>query len=489
MTDQLISQPARLFPSAPRAAPPDGSSVGELVRWYRRVKGLTQVEVARLLSTSQSRLSKIESGTYVVRDVHDLRFIADRLGISPELLGVVTSRDSDNEPNADAVSVAPGPVRDSQREWLRGRRAFAENRILLSELAAGLYPDMTRVVGTSVLSRGEWMLNGPTPLDQVQLRWLTEVPMPSLSGSSGLTDHVRPLSQAGGRYSSYSRTLRDLSRPKLLDNRICYRLIDAHWTHGSGRLDFGYVNYFDVIDVCEAVGHEYAAAWLSAGKRTPRIGALPLRSAIVDPFDLGARPMYTSINTLTIRKGARGDHRFYLHNRDTRSVASAGGTYGVIPAGCFQPSSVAPGRQASDFSLWRNIQREFSEELLGNPEHDGQESGPIDYPGTEPFRTMDRLRGQGRLMVYAFGTVLDPLALFAEQLTVAVLDADAFDELFGNMVVANDEGEILTTASGRPAAGIPFTETVRRQLREEPLSPIGRACFELAWQFRRELLG
>jgi len=33
----------------------------------------------------------------------------------------------------------------------------------------------------------------------------------------------------------------------------------------------------------------------------------------------------------------------------------------------------------NDLGLWRNIVREYSEELLGTPEHDGTRSQPIDY--------------------------------------------------------------------------------------------------------------
>jgi hypothetical protein len=41
----------------------------------------------------------------------------------------------------------------------------------------------------------------------------------------------------------------------------------------------------------------------------------------------------------------------------------------LLPAGIFQPSSVLPGAIAADFSIWRNLQREYSEELLGTAEH------------------------------------------------------------------------------------------------------------------------
>ncbi|MGH3833868.1 MAG: helix-turn-helix domain-containing protein, partial [Pseudonocardiaceae bacterium] len=45
------------------SAPPDGSDVGQIIRWYREYEGLTQQEAAARLNTTQSRLSKLEKGT------------------------------------------------------------------------------------------------------------------------------------------------------------------------------------------------------------------------------------------------------------------------------------------------------------------------------------------------------------------------------------------------------------------------------------------
>jgi hypothetical protein len=90
---------------------------------------------------------------------------------------------------------------------------------------------------------------------------------------------------------------------------------------------------------------------------------LPFRRSIDDPFDLVARPMLPSINTLTIRHDSIAGHRMYLHRRDAKSAAAAGDMYHVAPAGVFQPAALAPAHQRNDFSLWRNVQREFSEEF------------------------------------------------------------------------------------------------------------------------------
>jgi DNA-binding transcriptional regulator YiaG len=39
------------------SAPPDGSDVGQIIRWYRSYEGLTQQDAAARLNTTQSRLS------------------------------------------------------------------------------------------------------------------------------------------------------------------------------------------------------------------------------------------------------------------------------------------------------------------------------------------------------------------------------------------------------------------------------------------------
>lgn len=91
-------EPWLLVAEVVAAAPPDGSDVGEVIRWYRQPEGLTQQDAAVLLNTTQSRLSKLEKGAQALRDVVELRHIAARLGIPPERLGVLPDRSSDARP-------------------------------------------------------------------------------------------------------------------------------------------------------------------------------------------------------------------------------------------------------------------------------------------------------------------------------------------------------------------------------------------------------
>jgi transcriptional regulator with XRE-family HTH domain len=474
---------------APNAtAPPDGSDVGEIIRWYRTREGLSQQAVADRLHTTQSKLSKLEKGTQILRDVNELRHVARQLGIPPERLGVLRDHSCDATPLPSHVSERPGRGRDSQEHWREVRGQLNTHRAMLGDLAAELYPMHQRVPGTTVLTSADWMPSGPVDLTEVTLIWRTSAPTPSVTGKDPASTCARPLMASGNRYDRYSPALRDLARPRLLDNRISYRLLDVAWSGNTGTLGFNYTTYFDVLDVGESLAHEFAEAWLDAGRKRPSFADLTFRRTIDNPFELAARPMLPSINTLTIRHDPIEGHRMYLHRRDAKAVAAAGGMYHVAPAGVFQPAALAPAHQANDFSLWKNVQREFSEEFLGNAEHDGNGIDPIDYDAEEPFISFERARQSGDFRVYACATVLEPLTLWAELLTVAIIAAPIFDKLFSKMVAINEEGAAVSTEAGRPTTGIPFTADTRERLTNEPLSPISRACIELAWHHRNELL-
>jgi hypothetical protein len=230
-----------------------------------------------------------------------------------------------------------GPVRDSQEHWRDIRRELNAHRAVLGDLAAELYPAQQRIPGTTVLTSASWLPDGPVDLADVELAWRAESPVPQLGGRASQSAGARPLMASSERYDRYSRALRDLARPKLLDNRVSYRLLDVEWSGSRGMLGFNYTSYVDVLDVCEAVGHEFTQAWLAAGRKRPSFVDLPFRRSIIDPFDLFARPMLPSINTLTIRRDCIEGHRMYLHRRDAKAVAAAGGMYHVIPQVYFSP--------------------------------------------------------------------------------------------------------------------------------------------------------
>ena len=376
--------------------------------------------------------------------------------------------------------------------WRETRRLLNDHRGELSAAALRLHGLDPFAPG--VLINPNWLPDSPVPPERLNLTWAGRVPAPRIAGGEQASAGVRPPSPAGGQYKRYSQAIKALERPSLFENRSSYRLMSCEWGADGASLEFGHTTYFDMLDTCEAVAHEFAAAWQETGcapewLAKPTAANLELRNAIGDPFDLSARALLPSIDTITLRREAGGSATFYLHERSAASVAVAGSTIHVMPAGVFQPSSVASWDHENDFDVWRNIMREFGEEFLGLPEADGSSGEPIDYARTEPYRSLERARMASLLRVFCFGIVLDPLTLAAEIITAVVLDHDVFDDVFAHMVPANSEGAVITPPGALTRTGIPFTEATLQDLRARPtLAPAAAACLHLAWLHRALLL-
>ncbi len=307
---------------------------------------------------------------------------------------------------------------------------------------------------TPLLARPQWRPAEPVPLEAVTLSWhpgraglAVDPVQPARSAG------VRPLRADGTRFGSYAEALAALRPPRLLENRICYRLLAAESPAAESlaaespaagpRLRFGANRYFDLINVSEAVAHETAAWVLAHPDRAigPRPDELPLRSAIGDPLDLARRSVTTGIATLILRLDREaGTAQMLLHWRDPASVAVNGGLYQVAPAGMFQPSGEASGNLANDLSLWRAIAREVSEELLGTSEDYGSDQAPIEYERWPFFAALSGARQAGTLRGYWLGAGADPLTLDVDLLTVLVFDAELFDAEFDGLVVGQRGG-------------------------------------------------
>ncbi|MGH3913140.1 MAG: helix-turn-helix domain-containing protein [Pseudonocardiaceae bacterium] len=359
----------------------------------------------------------------------------------------------------------------SRLRWCEERRWLHQHQPQLATLARQLYPAEYRLPHTGLLARPEWLLPEPVELASLTLR-LDERPQTvGVNGSEPESEAVRPLRTAGVRFERYTSAMKHLNPPTLFKGGPGYRLLDA--SLASRRLEFGLAGYFDMIDVPEALTHEIAAVCIVEG--LPRSaeslrGRLPFRELVGDPFDLHRRAVIPGIATLTIRlRRYPAESSFLLHWRDPAKVAAGGGIYSVIPQGVFEPSGVALWDRHNDFDLWCNIAREYSEELLGAPEHDGTRSEPIDYEKWPLFQRFQRARNDGSVGVFSLGLGLVPSTLTASILTVVVIDDDVFTEMFGETVQFNEEGEIIAVGGGTPTEGIPFTEAALRRMLENEL--------------------
>jgi hypothetical protein len=354
-----------------------------------------------------------------------------------------------------------------------------------------MYDGVAQIAGTPLITSTGWMPVEPMDIGALKLMWTDESVSCAVTGGEVESEHCRPLMPHGGRYPRYCHAIRDLDPPSLFENRVSYRLLDLVGDQSDREHTYGYTTYFAMVDVCESVAHEIAAAWLRHDGNAARIrlSELPFRALIGDPFDLSRRAVLPSTDTLTMRRDASpGRSSLLLHRRNSDNVALAGGMTHIIPAGVFQPSGIAPRTIRADFNIWNNILRELSEEILGNPEHDGSASEPIDYDAEEPFASLNAARRDGRIRVWYLGMGLDPLTLAGEILTVLVIDAEVFDRVFADVVAWNSEGDVVFGADG--SVGVPWRrDTVYRLLATEPLAPAAQACIELAWDHQDLLLG
>jgi hypothetical protein len=386
---------------------------------------------------------------------------------------------------------APGRLHSpEQREWLRVNAYLQSNRHDLSVRAASGYPARARFAGTPLLAAPAWRPAAPVPLADIRLEFRPQAP-PAVVDVPGLAPYLLPRRQDDARYVRFSEVIGDLAAPAVFENRPTYRLVQAGLTGADPQLTFARGRFFDGIDVGGAVAHEYAAAELAAAKSARAAsenasenepGEQRLRAAIGDPCDLTARSCTMAISTLTLRY-ERETHTatFPLHFRDPARVGHAGGMVQVIPVGIFQPSGEAQWNEPNDFDLWRGMLREYAEELLGEDEDHGSEAAPIDYDRWPLARRMTAARNDGRIRAYCLGLGTDPLTFATDLLTVVVIDASVYDDLFGAAVASNAEGTVLPLR--------PFDEaTVADLTARHPVQAAGEALLNLAVACRQVLL-
>lgn len=456
------------------------------LRELREAAGLTQQEAADQLHVDVNTVSRWERGQ-TRPQLAQRRRLADLYKVSLATLGSPTvPAQPVVDPLAFLEEQTIGPVDSrvahSQEQWAATRRAFNANRPALAERVAAAYGPRVRHGDTTLLAPARWLPQQPVDLRDITLHHhVTQAP--AIDGTETEAAATKPLADLARPYNWYMHAVRDIARPRLLENRFTWRLTDVTWDGAGGSMGFADSKYFDGMNHHEAVGHEAACVFIDdAGQltdRRPALRDLPFRQKIGDPFDLDRRAALASISTMVMRGGDRP--AFLLHRRDGAAVASAGNTLHVVPTGMFQPACVDYDSRTSDFDLWKNITREISEELFGNAEHGG-DGQPVDYDA-EPFAGLEAARSDGRMRVTCVGVGLDALTLVAEILTVAVLEPDFYDELARDFVLANDEGRLVA----EPA---PFDEaTVKGLLTSGRMAPAASGLLALAWQHHATLIG
>ena len=360
----------------------------------------------------------------------------------------------------------------TSRELFQETRTYIKaNRSMLQRAALAardIHPAGLEVLpGVPLLTRNGWIAATPIPIDSVELSKITAY-FPRIHVLKGLL----PLKEVG-RYSKLSDAIIALDKPKKFVDLRQYRLLEIT----SGRLVFADKpsSYFDKINYGEALVYKYAI-----DVRQKPMFATPLRPVPLTSLPRGHVTL-SGVSTLTLLISGDG-LRFIFHLRGREETAYAMGTFHAIPAGEFQPSSRAPISWDDDFSLWTNIMREYSEEIMLMEEHDGDSVRAFDYK-REPFNALAQARVDGHLKVFYFGVGLDPISLQAEILTVAVFRESIFNSIFGKVRSENAEGKIVTDAE---RWGRPFTAKEVNSYMGDAANTLasGQALLNLSWKHR-----
>jgi transcriptional regulator with XRE-family HTH domain len=279
--------------------PGDTSDTGVVLATFIEERGLTQAQLAEMLGVDRTYVSKILSGARRLGDVRRMRQVARTIGVPPERFGLLPdSWEAVYTPGQDRTLAAN--VQEDVAAWRKVRMALNHRRSHLTKAAASLYEGVERICGTPLITAPGWMLAEPMELGTLKLRWAEDSPALAITGGEAASESCRPLMPHGGRHPRYCNAIRDIDPPSLFENRVSYRLLDLVSHRDHQEQAYGYTTYFDMVDVCEVVAHEIAAAWLRHDGNPDRIRSseLPFRALVGDPFDLSRRPVLPALTRL-----------------------------------------------------------------------------------------------------------------------------------------------------------------------------------------------
>ncbi|MBE0564519.1 MAG: hypothetical protein IH621_01060 [Krumholzibacteria bacterium] len=407
----------------------------------------------------------------------------------------------------------PAPVPRSEEEFRFVRRLQRQNRRHFALLAYSLprhAAGRAHFVKSPLLCRDDWIPKEPVLLgkpdeelndDSNQL--VTTGPYRAAGlilnrlGDSELflnaSRDLLPRAPKGtDEYRSLSDAIRAVEKPNsdLFVSRPSYALSKVSGK-APFRLRFEKAEYFDYINCGEFLAYET----IREAVRVPEFGnsdhqqylkafdeRLTLRESVGEWNAISFRPSLAGVNVLTIFVDRQaGAATFPMMHRSR--TGSAAGTFHVIPAGEFQPTTNSPVAWRKHCTLWQTVLREFSEELLLDDE---AKSGGLDMralAARDRMAPLLQLIRAGDWKTYYLGMGLDPLTLKPELLLVSVIDLwrfiDALSPLpqMKRLPEQNSEGEIC---GGPLGWGEVFNSANLSRYRDDPITlPAASGCIEL----------
>ncbi len=399
-----------------------------------------------------------------------------------------------------AIFLGLGPLRKhivdrSKLEFQGIRKYISEERPLLTERAFEFYANRygfeklrIELNGMEqkihVLCPSEWIPEKPINLKNVRIVLVDSTEhnkeLPSFPNRYLPFQQRRLLS----RFSTYSDAIYQLDRPYLFVNKDIYRLLGIKIGNEDATFEFDSQrrNFFDHIDSESVVSYELGR-FLERYPNLPNerlFKKLNYRGKLGNPLDFVLRKASLGIDTLTLYK-EQGRWKYLLLLRNEK-VAEGGGYFHVVPSGEFQPA--VWGRTAFDDEIinrdrdfWRNIMREYDEEIQNSPE--------IDYYGEylhiPPYEQLMSAYEKGEIKVYLLGACIDPFNLRTQMLTACVFKENTFHKIFTNLKELDAEGKL--TWKGNSFEGLEFSEDeIKKRISSQRTLEPAKALLALAWK-------
>ena len=353
------------------------------------------------------------------------------------------------------------------------------NRKKLSELAGYYYESQGfQIINENVplIIRDGWLPEEPVEFDEIEL-FLTDGHF-DCSKEKLLSRQVKDFG-----VNNYCECLKEACPEMLLEPNPTYRLLELEDDIPVKKMLFGPDRYDNFINTCELLSFVFSQTLYEQDKLSREVMNtlnFPLRDQI-DPFDFYNRSCSVGIITLLIFSDI-ANGTFYLHHRaganskgkeqELLLPVEAGNTIHVVPSGTFQPSHEEDVHHHQDFQIYRNIMREFGEELFGKKEYGAMHGKSYDVLSETPIKQFDNMICNGEGKAYYLGIGLDCLNLKPEILTVLVFDTRKINRFMQELEFENCfEGEYFE---------VEFTkEELLRFVNEDRIQPSCAACL---WQ-------
>ncbi len=418
--------------------------LADFLRNLRLSKGFSKTTAAYDMDCTPQTIWSWETGTSAPKDENLRKY--------------VTLLDGDHELAQELYNESrkkPGrPGLEKYYDFLSTRRGELKNFIIASRYYSNIYNNRRDMIDFPLITKSSWIPNKLVDISEVNL----------ILENRKSREKIPEFTKKYPTFSDFK-----LYRGERLSADQVYRLISIDCENGRMNFTCDSTHYDTSLNNQELIAFETTKWYIDKRRKSPENTGidLPLRGNSKNIWSLMDRECAWSTNTITIilNHPDLGDH-FYIHHRVGERLAEGKNTVSIVPAGTFQPIGHLDWNR--DFSLEKNIMREFLEELYGRDEYERMIFSDNGLYGNEKTQEIFEARSTGNIKIYYLGIGFDPLTTKPGLLSAMIIDWNKNRNLLNSGFTANWEGKFETMKFDR--------ENLLKIVRMESALPFGAAC-------------